>query len=95
MEANEKLGGHTGSTSATNYLRNFMFELGAVDPGFSGAKFTWCNKRWGKGCIKERLDRGVANSMWRTSFPRASVSHLGAVNSDHCPLLIDTNLADI
>uniref|UniRef100_A0A2N9ETY0 DUF4283 domain-containing protein n=1 Tax=Fagus sylvatica TaxID=28930 RepID=A0A2N9ETY0_FAGSY len=72
VEANEKLGGHTGSTSATNYLRNLMFELGAVDLGFSGAKFTWCNKRWGKGCIKERLDRGVTNSMWRTSFPRAS-----------------------
>ena len=56
VEANENLGGHTGSTSATNYLRNLMFELGAVDLGFSGAKFTWCNKRWGKGCIKERLD---------------------------------------
>ena len=95
VEANEKLGGHTGSTSATNYLRNLMFELGAVDLGFSGAKFTWCNKRWGKGCIKERLDRGVTNSMWCTSFPRASVSHLGAVNFDHCPLFIDTNPSDI
>uniref|UniRef100_A0A2N9IFF8 DUF4283 domain-containing protein n=1 Tax=Fagus sylvatica TaxID=28930 RepID=A0A2N9IFF8_FAGSY len=72
-----------------------MFELGAVDLGYVGARFTWCNKRWGRGSIKERLDRGIANVEWRTKFPRATVLHLGAVNSDHCPLLIDTNPVDI
>jgi hypothetical protein len=95
VEDNEKLGGRSGSSSASNYLRSLISDLDAVDLGFSGAKFTWCNKRWGKGCIKERLDRGIANSSWRTLFPRASVKHLGAVNSDHCPLLIDTHPSDV
>jgi hypothetical protein len=72
-----------------------MLELGAVDLGFSGARYTWCNKRWGHGCIRERLDHGIANVQWRTEFPRATVLHLGAVNSDHCPLLIDTNPVDV
>jgi hypothetical protein len=31
---------------------------------------------------------------WRLAFPRAVVYHLGAVNSDHCPLLIDSNPPD-
>ena len=95
VEDNEKLGGRPGSSSASNYLHNLISDLDAVDLGFSGVKFTWCNKRWGKGCIKERLDRGIANSSWRTSYPRASVKHLGAVNSDHCPLLIDTHPSDV
>ena len=87
LNDNEKEGGRSGSSSsAINFLRNLMFDLGAVDLGFSSAKFTWCNKRWGSGCIKERLDRGIANSLWRLAFPRAGVFHLSAVNSDHCPI---------
>jgi hypothetical protein len=95
FEAKEKVVGRIGSASGTNYLRNLMFELGAVDLGFSGNRFTWHNKRWGNGCIRERLDRGITNILWRSEFPRANVLHLGAVNSDHCPLLIDTNPADV
>lgn len=57
----EKEGGRRGSSSAPNFLSEIMFELGAVDLGFSGNNFNWCNKRWGKDCIKQRLDRGIAN----------------------------------
>ena len=95
LDAKEKSGGRVGSNSALNYLSSLMFELGAVDLGYTGAKFTWCNKRWGRGSIRERLDRGIANMEWRTEFPRATMLHLGAVNSDHCPLLIDTNPVNV
>uniref|UniRef100_A0A2N9I911 Protein kinase domain-containing protein n=1 Tax=Fagus sylvatica TaxID=28930 RepID=A0A2N9I911_FAGSY len=95
LDVKEKSGGRVGSNSALNYLSSLMFELGAVDLGYAGAKFTWCNKRWGRGSIRERLDRGIANMEWRMEFPRATVLHLGAVNSDHCPLLIDTNPVDV
>lgn len=27
------------------FLRNFMFEVGVIDLGFSENIFTWCNKR--------------------------------------------------
>uniref|UniRef100_A0A2N9HI48 Reverse transcriptase domain-containing protein n=1 Tax=Fagus sylvatica TaxID=28930 RepID=A0A2N9HI48_FAGSY len=43
----------------------------------------------------ERLDCAIVNMQWRTEFPRAAVFHLGAVNSDHCPLIIDTNPTDV
>uniref|UniRef100_A0A2N9H629 Reverse transcriptase domain-containing protein n=1 Tax=Fagus sylvatica TaxID=28930 RepID=A0A2N9H629_FAGSY len=87
----EKQGGVKGNTSTPNYLQEIMFELGAVDLGFSGNKFTWTNKRWGKNAIKERLDRGIANMSWRLKFPKATIYHLGAIKSDHCPILLDTN----
>ena len=32
---------------------------------------------------------------WRLAFPKAMIYHLGAVNSDHCPILLDTNLLKI
>lgn len=37
----------------------------------------------------------MASGLWRITFPRAFVYHLGAVNSDHCPLLIDTNSMNV
>ncbi len=65
-----------------------------IDLRFASNKFTWCNKRWGKWCIKEKLDRGIANASWRLTFPKAVVFHLGAINSDHSPILLDTNPLD-
>ena len=87
----EKVGGHGCGTSAPNFLKDLLFDLGAVDLGFSGCKFTWWNKRWGKGSIQERLDRAIASFSWKESFPKAAVSHLGAVNSDHTPILMDSS----
>ena len=91
LENSEKIGGNFGSASTPNYLKELTFDLGAIDLGFVGNKFTWWNKRWGRGSIKERLDRAISDQCWRTLFPNASVVHLGAINSDHTPLIIDTN----
>ena len=94
VEEAEKEGGIRGSTSAPNFLKELLFDFGAVDLGHSGNKFTWWNKRWGKGAIKERLDCAISCINWRVAFPKGTVFHLGAVNSDHSPLLIDTNPID-
>ena len=37
----EQLGGKKGGTSATNYLKELLFEFNVVDLGYSGNKFTW------------------------------------------------------
>lgn len=37
----DKWGGTREGSSTPNYLKDIMFELGAVDLGFSGNKFTW------------------------------------------------------
>ena len=94
VSAEEKYGGAKGGTSAPNYLKELMFDLGAIDLGYSGNKFTWAKGRWGSAAIKERLDRGLANISWRLVFPKAAVQHLGALNSDHLPILLDTNPDD-
>ena len=94
VEDSEKEGGTRGNTSAPNFLKELLFNLGAVDLGHSRNKFTWWNKRWGKGVIRERLDRAISCTSWRVAFPKASVIHLGSVNSDHSPLFINTNPAD-
>lgn len=51
----EKDRGKSGSSSTLSFLKNLLFDLGVVDLGFSGNKFTWSNKRWGRHCIRERL----------------------------------------
>nr|POE70905.1 hypothetical protein CFP56_77914 [Quercus suber] len=83
-------GGSTSSQSVTNHLRDLMFEFSAVDLGFSGNKFTWARGKWGSAAVKRRLDRGIASIAWRLAFPKACISHLGAICSDHTPLLLDT-----
>ena len=49
VEDSEKEGGIQGSTSAPNFLKELLFDLSAIDLGYSGNQFTWWNKRWGRG----------------------------------------------
>ena len=62
--------------------------------GFSGNKFTWAKGNWGSAPIKRRLNRGVASISWRLAYPNAAISHIGAIKSDHSPILLDTNPKD-
>ena len=61
-----------------------------MDLGISRPKYTWTNKRELGGLIQCRLDRVWANPEWKSSFPEANVTHLARVNSDHCPLLLNS-----
>lgn len=45
LDDSEKEGGKNGGPCALNFLCELMFDLGAVDLGFTGNKFTWSNKR--------------------------------------------------
>ncbi|XP_050255075.1 uncharacterized protein LOC126700957 [Quercus robur] len=91
----EILGGkRSGESSAINYLKELIFEFGAIDLGFFGNSYTWARGRWGSFTIKRRLDKGIASISWHLAFPRAAVSHLGAFKSNHTPILLDTNPED-
>ena len=48
----EKEGCKREYTSCPNFLKEIMFDFGAVDLRFSENKFTWSNKRWDGNCIK-------------------------------------------
>ncbi|CAL2233413.1 unnamed protein product [Prunus armeniaca] len=54
--------------------------------GFSGAKFTWCNKRNAEGIVWKRLDRVLSNIAGRFLFPKAHLSHLPRSNNGNAVL---------
>lgn len=67
-----------------------MDDVGAIDLGYKGYKYTWENRQVGQAKIKESIDRAVASSEWITLFPLAVVEHLCTENSDHTPILVHT-----
>ncbi|KAA3455435.1 reverse transcriptase [Gossypium australe] len=71
-------------------FRNTLQECQLHDIGFSGRWFTWERGNLPETNIRERLDRGVANTNWISMFPEAKIRHLVHSTSDHCPLLIST-----
>ncbi|KAH7851087.1 hypothetical protein Vadar_007104 [Vaccinium darrowii] len=84
-------GGRRREIRSLRAFRQFVNDLGAIDLGFSGYPFTWANRRYGDGLVKERLDRVLVSSDWRLKYDTALVKHLFTVGSDHAALLLDTN----
>ncbi|XP_062104157.1 uncharacterized protein LOC133815319 [Humulus lupulus] len=84
-----------GATSRPNYLmRNFkqaLSDCDLVDLGFSGPKFTWCNRHKDSTFTQVRLDRMLGNLKWFDLFPSFSVSHLSFWGSDHRPVHVQFN----
>lgn len=92
LSQHEKIGGKPfASPSQPSGLQLFMNHNGLADLGYYGPKFTWSNKRHGNMHIHERLDRGIANSMWTLLFPDATILHLPINSSDYAPLLLNTS----
>jgi exonuclease III len=79
-----------GGVRANSQMREFQITMEFcefTDLGYSGPKFTWSNCREEQDFIKERLDRGVANSSWRELFPEAEIVVEAVTTSDHAVLL--------
>lgn len=68
-------------------FRDMVDELGFVDLGFTGRKFTWKGKR-DNAMILERLDRAFATSTWLDLFPATQIQYLHSNASDHHPIII-------
>lgn len=66
-----------------------METCGIVDLGFMGCKFTWSNKRSGLANIRERIDRAIADVLWRIEHPNAKVQHYDYAPSDHVPIILN------
>ena len=69
-------------------FRGALDDCALTDLGFRGVPFTYDNKRAGRKNVRVRLDRVVANDVWRDIFPDASVEHIVTSCSDHCLLLV-------
>ncbi|KAL0405295.1 UNVERIFIED_CONTAM: hypothetical protein Slati_3843400, partial [Sesamum latifolium] len=96
LSQQEKQGGRPFASTSRNWIGDDFDACNLIDFGFSGSRFTWSNKRSGLANIQSRLDRGVANAEWCLLYPKALITHLPAIASDHSPLLLDThpNTAD-
>ena len=95
LSDDEKLGGLPVNRTRISAFRNRMDKCGIMDLGFHDPHFTWTNKSpcW-QTTIKERLDRRLGNAEWTMLFPSAKVHHLSRVKSDHCPILLTTDLCE-
>ncbi|KAG2635964.1 hypothetical protein PVAP13_2NG409003 [Panicum virgatum] len=82
----EKEGGRARSQAQLQAFQNSLMDCGLVDIGFIGDNFTWQ-----RGWIRERLDRGVANTQWNLLFPSAQLKNGEMVKSDHRPLVVETD----
>lgn len=71
-------------------FREFLEDCDLCDLGFSGQWFTWEKGRLPNNNIRERLDRGVTNSIWWERFSDYTLQHLNNSISDHCPLLLQS-----
>lgn len=60
-----------------------------IDIGFTGARFTWTNKRPIQSLIQERIDQFFVNPSWCLLNPDAKVVHLTRCHSDHYPVLLE------
>jgi hypothetical protein len=91
----EKCSGRLYACSFNDAFHGFIDSVGMIDLGFAGNPFSWSNKCWDHHLIKERLDRGIANSPWVHLFPHFLVQHLPAQSSDHNPIILDTAPSDL
>ncbi|PON66735.1 Endonuclease/exonuclease/phosphatase [Parasponia andersonii] len=78
---------------------NLMLELlevestpRASDLGCMGAHFTWTNGRDIHNLVKERLDRAIYCPQWIINFPKAGMQILLIIESDHGPIVVDTEM---
>jgi exonuclease III len=83
-----------GAKRARRQMTDFqeaMEDSHLCDLGFKGPKYTWINGREGGAHTKERLDRAMATTEWRSMFPAMEVLTLARRSSDHHPILVCLN----
>jgi hypothetical protein len=75
-------------------FREAVDVCGFYDIGYMGLDWTWEKKVANGVYVRVRLDRALATSDGCSMFPMASLRHLTAVKSDHCPILLSTERED-
>ncbi|KAM3395831.1 hypothetical protein P3S68_004837 [Capsicum galapagoense] len=91
----KKIGGRVQDESSFTDFKNFLWEIGAIDLGFTGKPWTWWCYRENNGIIQERLDRDLCSPEWTLQFNQANINHLETEASDHSALLINSELSPI
>lgn len=88
LSTNEKWGVQNASVSRIRDFSNCINSCNLTDLGYSGPKFTWCNKRPDGHVVLQRLDRFLGNLEWINLFLDAINYHLPRIKSDHNLILL-------
>ncbi|XP_019239991.1 PREDICTED: uncharacterized protein LOC109219985 [Nicotiana attenuata] len=88
----EKIGGLPYQIHKSIDFLSMIEDCGLIDMGFYGPKYTWSNGRGPCAIVWKRLDRGMINDSWLTSFPATTITHLASSGSDHSPLLMEMHV---
>lgn len=72
-------------------FRQCVAELELLDVHLHGRRYTWSNERENPTWV--RLDRTLVTLDWDERFPNHHLQALSSDASDHCPLLLQTNLS--
>ena len=81
----EKVGGAIRPSKQMDNFHDALRESDLMELPFKGPLFTWSGRR-GTEFIRERLDRGLVNEVFREKFPYSYEEHV--VNAfDHLPLV--------
>ncbi|KAF5452148.1 hypothetical protein F2P56_027178 [Juglans regia] len=91
LTQDEKWGGRARPEKQMSRFRKVLEDGGLYDLGWRGDKFTWSNKHEDETFTKERLDRVVANLVWKDIFKEGWVEVLVDRSSDHRPILLTMN----
>lgn len=90
VSSSEKWGAYDALSNPNRAFRTWINSNGLLDLGHHRPAYTWSNKRQGKACILERLDRVLVTMDWSLIFSEAAVFHLPRFQSDHLPILLRT-----
>ena len=74
-----------------NRFRQTVAELELVDIHLHGRRYTWSNERRSPTMV--RLDRALVSLDWEAMHPDCHLQALSSDASDHCPLLLQTQLS--
>ncbi|KAF9608733.1 hypothetical protein IFM89_010865 [Coptis chinensis] len=84
----EKCGGKLFNYSKVRTFLDMMDDCELLDLGFVGSIYTWTNRQNGRHRIWERIDRMMANEVWRSRFSDCRVLHEVPTSSDHKFLIL-------
>lgn len=68
--------GRAVSVNRSLLFKECLDKCSMIDIGFTGARFTWTNKRPIQSLIQEQIDRFFVNPSWCLLYPKAKVLHL-------------------
>ncbi|XP_073359854.1 uncharacterized protein [Aegilops tauschii subsp. strangulata] len=94
LRPEEQFGPNERDSSQIEAFREAVDICGLADLGYRGLDWTWEKKVAGGHFCRVRLDRALGSADWSILFPFATVEHLTAAKSDHCPILLEMELVD-